>query len=123
MNYNELIHEYEVDVEFPDVSGIEHLDMLLARSEIAEIEHTLTNEQRQRVYKADKHLIEHAQQFYDSIQRIASLDQWRHRHNAQITHWWWYLDVIAQVARSFDISLKPISQRSSSLAGEFSISG
>jgi hypothetical protein len=76
MNYDELVREYEVDVEFPDVSGIEHLDMLLARSEIANIEHHLTDEQRQRVYKADKQLVEHAQQFYESIQRIASLAQW-----------------------------------------------
>ena len=25
MNYNDLLDEYEVDVDFPDASGIEHL--------------------------------------------------------------------------------------------------
>lgn len=118
MKYDELIHEYEVDVEFPDVCGIEHLDMLLARSEIAAIEHELTDDQRQRVYNADKHLIEHAQQFYEAIQRIASLEQWRCRHNAKGTQWWWYLDVIAQLARSLAISVTPITQSSSLPAAE-----
>lgn len=123
MNYDELIHDYEVDVEFPDVSGIEHLDMLLARSEIAEIEHDLTEEQRQRVYNADKLLVEYAQQFYESIQRIASLEQWRQHHKAKVTHWWWYLDVIAQVTGTFDISIKPFSQSSLSPKLESSIAG
>ena len=35
MNYNNLIDDYEVDVDLPEVSGIEHLDMLLTRSELA----------------------------------------------------------------------------------------
>ena len=29
-----LLSAYEVDVQFPDVSGFEHLDMLLTRSKI-----------------------------------------------------------------------------------------
>ena len=73
MKHNDLIHEYEVDVEFPDVSGIEHLDMFLTRSEIAAIEHELTEEQRQRLYHADQLLIEQAQQFYEAIQQILNV--------------------------------------------------
>lgn len=33
---NDLLTAYEVDVRFPDVSGMEHLDMLLTRSALAE---------------------------------------------------------------------------------------
>ena len=32
---NDLLTAYEVDVRFPDVSGMEHLDMLLTRSKLA----------------------------------------------------------------------------------------
>ena len=48
MNYKDLIDEYEVDVDFPDASGIEHLEMLLTRNELAAIEQELTPAQRQR---------------------------------------------------------------------------
>ena len=41
-SYDELIAAYEVDVRFPDVSGIEHLDMLLTCSKIAKGERYLT---------------------------------------------------------------------------------
>ena len=34
MSHKELIAAYEVDVQFPDVSGMEHLDMLMTRSEL-----------------------------------------------------------------------------------------
>jgi len=34
MNYKDLITSYETDVQFSEVSGMEHLDMLMIRSEI-----------------------------------------------------------------------------------------
>lgn len=107
MDYEELIHAYEVDTEFPDVSGIELLDMLLARSDIARFESELTDEQRTRVYKADQRFIEDAPKFYASIQRIAHLEQWRSEHNPQSSDWWWYLDVIAQLEKTFTLSIRP----------------
>jgi hypothetical protein len=36
MSYKELIAAYEADVQFPNVSGMEQLDMLMTRSEIAQ---------------------------------------------------------------------------------------
>ena len=48
MNYKEMLSAYETDVQFPDVSGMEHLDMLLTRSELAKYEPHLTEEERQR---------------------------------------------------------------------------
>ncbi len=96
-NYDELIAAYEVDVRFPDVSGMEHLDMLLTRSEIARGEHHLTAEQRVRLAEADKVLLQQAGRFYQAIQKIADLDAWRRDENAPPAHWWWYLDVLAQL--------------------------
>ena len=96
-NFDELIAAYEIDVRFPDVSGMEHLDMLLTRSEIARGEHHLTAEQRARLAEADKVLLQQTLHFYEAIQRIADLDAWRRDENAPPSHWWWYLDVLVQV--------------------------
>ena len=97
MNYNELITAYETDVQFPDVSGMEHLDMLMTRSEIAGHNAHLSNEEWQRVLNADRDLQNQAKQFYTAIQKIADLADWRQQQNVPATHWWWYLDTIIQL--------------------------
>jgi hypothetical protein len=73
-NYDQLVAAYEVDVRFPDVSGIEHLEMLRTRSDIARGETHLTAEQRARLAEADKLLLQQAHRFYQAIQRIADLE-------------------------------------------------
>jgi len=95
--YKELIAAYEADVQFPDVSGMEHLDMLMTRSEISRNELHLSDEERERVENADKVLLQNAEQFYDSIRAIADLASWRSDENVPPTHWWWYLDVIVKL--------------------------
>ena len=95
-----LIAAYEIDVQFPDVSGMEHLEMLLARTEIARLEERLTAKQRQRLAQADLTLLEQARRFYEVIDRIADLDLWRREQDAPPAHWWWYLDVLAQLPES-----------------------
>ncbi len=96
-NYDELIAAYEVDVRFPDVSGMEHLAMLHTRSEIAKGEHYLTDEQRARLAEADRVLLQQASRFFQAIQRIADLEAWRRDEDVSPAHWWWYLDVLAQL--------------------------
>jgi len=97
VNYDELIAAYEVDVRFPDVSGMEHLEMLLNRSEIARGKQKLTEEQRARLVEADKVLLQQARQFRQTIHQIADLGMWRRQENVSPDHWWWYFDVLAQV--------------------------
>jgi len=104
MTYEELLTAYETDVRFPEVSGMEHLDMLMTRSEIASIEPHLSDMQRKRVLQADRQLMSHARQFYDAIQAIADLASWRRSEFTPITHWWWYLDVLAHLPVSLDIA-------------------
>jgi hypothetical protein len=104
MTYRELITAYETDVQFPDVSGMEHLDMLMTRSEIAQNDLHLSDEERERVLKADRLLLKRAKQFYASIQTIADLAIWRRDENIPVTQWWWYLDVIVQLPARSELS-------------------
>ncbi len=94
MSYKELIDAYEKDVQFPEVSGMEHLDMLMARSDIAQNKVHLSDEERKRILKADHLLLQQAKQFYKSIQTVADLSSWRRDENVLGAHWWWYLDII-----------------------------
>jgi len=96
-NYDQLVAAYEVDVRFPDVSGMEHLEMLRTRSDIARGETHLTAEQRARLVEADKLLLQQARRFYQAIQRIADLETWRRQQGIPPVYWWWYLDVLAQL--------------------------
>lgn len=89
--------QYETDVRFPDVSGMEHLDMLLTRSRIAAVGQELTPEQRGRLSDADQKLLHHADQFYQAIGTVADLAQWRSESAASPEEWWWYLDVLTNV--------------------------
>ena len=96
-NYDQLVAAYEVEVRFPDVSGMEHLEMLRTRSDIASGETHLTAEQRARLAEADKLLLQQARRFYQAIQGIADLEAWRRQQGIPPAHWWWYLDVLAQL--------------------------
>jgi hypothetical protein len=73
--------------------------MLLTRSELARAEKTgqLSDEQRLRRAEADRILLEQVERFYSSIKQIADLESWRRQEDAPPEHWWWYLDVLAQV--------------------------
>jgi len=98
---DKLITAYEVDVRFPDVSGMEHLNMLLVRSEIAQAEgdDLLSAEQRARLVEADRILFEQSDRFFRAIRSIADIQTWREHEGASPEHWWWYLDVLAQTPR------------------------
>ena len=98
MNDNDkLIAAYEIDIQFPDVNGMEHLDMLLTRSRIACSESSLSKEQRQRLEAADRRLACQASRFYEAIHQIADLSIWRKNEGVSPSEWWWYLDVLAFV--------------------------
>lgn len=94
----ELIRNYAIDVEFPDVSGFEILEMLDLRSEIAERESELDDEDRGVLEEADRHFFENAHLFYASLASIANLTEMRRRVGVPPSHWWWYLDELIRVA-------------------------
>ena len=94
---SELLQAYVVDTRYPDVSGIEHLQMLRRRSEFADLEHTLGREERRQLAEADARLLTHAAEFLAELARFVDLATERHRLRIPSSHWWWYLDVLVQV--------------------------
>ncbi len=92
-----LLTEYETDVHFPDVSGMEHLDMLLTRSRLAEHKEEMDVEQLARLSDADQLLLRQAEQFNHAITAVGDLVEWRASVDASPDHWWWYLDVLTSV--------------------------
>lgn len=91
-----LLKSYEVGVEDPEISGMEHLDMLLTRSKLARMSNQLTPTQQDRLTAADRELTRQAKQFTEAIARIADLQSWRNDEDAPPSHWWWYLDVLVE---------------------------
>jgi hypothetical protein len=94
---NDLLQAYVVDTQYPDVSGIEHLEMLKRRSELADLEHTLSYEESRQLAEADARLLTNAPGFLAELSRFIDLAAERHRLHIPSSHWWWYLDVLVQV--------------------------
>jgi len=97
---NKLLEHYTVDVDFPEVSGLEHLEMLQIRDKIFEIESTLSAAEKELLARADQRLIEQAVQFYEELSRFIDFEQRRQTHQIPVARWWWYLDVLAQLPQS-----------------------
>ena len=94
MTNEDRIAAYETDTDFLDISGMEYIEMLYNRSEIAKVEAALSITQKTRLAQADQRLVRDAHLFYGAIKSIADLKQWREQDNAPAAHWWWYLDVL-----------------------------
>jgi hypothetical protein len=99
-----LLSDYEVDVDFPDVSGMEHIQMLMARSKLQELETNLNDIQKRRLSAADQKLLKQAGIFFETIQTIADLSQWRQTKGITAEQWWWYLDVLAKLPKNTIVS-------------------
>ena len=97
---NPLLKNYCVSVEFPDVSGAEHLEMLQIRDRLTEIESQLTEEEKILLTKADCQLVENASSFYQELSRFINLTENRKAQCISPQRWWWYLDVLAVLPMS-----------------------
>jgi len=104
---NELLQAYVVDTHYPDVSGIEHLQMLRRRSELADLEHTLNHDERHQLAEADARLLTHAADFLAELSCFVDLAAERGRLRISSSHWWWYLDVLVQAPTMPMGKLKP----------------
>jgi hypothetical protein len=94
---NRLVVHYCVDVQDPEVSGAEHLEMLQIRDRLAELESTLTSEEQNALAEADRVLVERASAFYQELLRFLDLAAYRQEHGIPPARWWWYLDVISHL--------------------------
>ncbi len=87
-----ILKHYEIAVEYPDVSGFEVLEILDMRSQLAEIENSLTVSEKATLEHADEILLDNVELFYEKIQEIGHLPELRKRAKALLSHWWWYMD-------------------------------
>jgi hypothetical protein len=95
MMMNILVKNYSVMVQFPDVSGAEHLEMLQIRDELAQVEFQLSEEEKSLLADADGRLVEQAREFYKELSRFVDLTEKRKFEEITPQRWWWYLDVLA----------------------------
>ena len=95
-----LLEQYIVDVQHPDVSAFELLDLLQTRSALATLEAQLSTEERQRLEEADSQLLAAAPMFVSRLLELAPLPTLRRRANVSPSHWWWYLERLQQAIRA-----------------------
>lgn len=93
---NLLLENYLADVEYPEASGIEQLQMLERRSELAEMEHTLSPPEKKQLAEADRKLALQADKVLAELSRFANLADERERLQPPANEWWWYLDVLVR---------------------------
>lgn len=112
---NQYLKHYATAVTQPNVSGFEHLEMLLVRDKLAESEDRLSGDQRKKLRAADHRLLSNAAAFCRELQRITDLSDERERRQPSAKHWWWWLDDPALPLRVAQAERTPAIARS--LAG------
>ncbi|MCI0696259.1 hypothetical protein L0337_30180 [candidate division KSB1 bacterium] len=98
-DFKNWLTNYKVSVKSPAVSGFEILEMLQARSHLAQIENRLSAAERSELESADATFLAHLDEFYTSLAEIANLSELRAQMNTLPSHWWWHLDKLAQQKR------------------------
>jgi hypothetical protein len=97
MNEMELLLKHYINaVQFPKISGFEVLELLDVRSKIAQCETEFSNIQRAQLEEADSTFMRHAVEFHESVVELGDLSAMRQRANVPCSHWWWYIDKLAQ---------------------------
>lgn len=102
---NHLLNNYCVSVEFPDVSGAEHLEMLQIRDRLAEIESDLSETEKTLLAEADRQLVEKVNDFYRELSHFVNLNEIRKERSISPERWWWYLDVLVFLSTSLKSEL------------------
>jgi hypothetical protein len=97
----QLLKNYTISVQFPDVSAFEHLEMLEIRDKIAEIEEQLSEQEKKELSLADQILIKNSVVIYGQLSQIIDLRKKRADDNISSASWWWYLDVLANLPQLF----------------------
>jgi hypothetical protein len=86
-------------VQFPEVSGFEVLELLDVRSRLATVESELDEAQRAQLEDADSVFLRYTPMLYESVITLGDLADLRRRAAAPCSHWWWYLEKLAQRER------------------------
>jgi len=91
-----LVQYYVKAVQFPEVSGFEVLEMLDVRSKLTALESELDAAQRKQLEEADGVFLKSATQFYENLAPLGDLGEMRQRAAVPCSHWWWYLEKLAE---------------------------
>lgn len=94
------LKSFIVGVNYPNVSGFEVLELLDARSAIAEFESGLSEEERAELEKADSLFLSNVDKFYKSISQVADLHEMRKRAGIPPSHWWWYIEKLVKTKKA-----------------------
>ena len=94
----QLLEYYVKAMRFPGVTGFEVLELLDVRSDLAARESALDGGQRTQLEEADSVFLQHTPMFYESVATVGDLRDLRRRAAAPCSHWWWYLEQLAQRA-------------------------
>jgi len=97
----ELLREWTEGVRHPDVSGFELLELMDIRSKLAQadLEGSLTLEERRALEEADGLFLRNAKEFYEQIAQVADLEEMRRKAGVSPSHWWWYLEKLSQMEK------------------------
>jgi len=91
-----LLEYYVKAMQFPEVSGFEVLELLDVRSRLATEESELDEAQRTQLEDADSVFLRYTPMLYESVIALSDLAHLRRRAAAPCSHWWWYLEKLAQ---------------------------
>lgn len=91
-----LVQYYVKAVQFPEVSGFEILELLDVRSKLAARESELDAAHRAQLEAADSLFLRNAPLLYESVAPLGDLNEMRRRASVPCSHWWWYLEKLAE---------------------------
>jgi hypothetical protein len=97
---NKLLADYVIKVEYPNVSGAEHLETLQHRDLLAEVEGDFSDEERKTLVTSDRVLMSNAAEVCQELSGFLNLENYRISKGICSRQWWWYLDVLAYLPES-----------------------
>ena len=100
MKKKDLLRSFIVGVNYPNVSGFEALELLDARSVIAEVESKLTQEEKVELERADGLFLSNLDKVYKSVTQVADLHEMRKRAGISPSHWWWYIKKLVKTKKA-----------------------
>jgi hypothetical protein len=92
---NELLAIYIASLDYPNVSGAEHLELLNVRDQIEESANTFSPQEKNKITRSRQKNVDYMAIIYQEISRFINLSNYRNQHGISPHQWWWYLDVLS----------------------------
>jgi hypothetical protein len=109
---NQLLQNYSIQVDYPDVSGAEYLEVLQIRDRLAETEAGFASEERAILAEADRKLMMNTMKIHQELSQFIDLPRYRIEQEIPAQKWWWYLDVLNYLPSGLgQVIQSPITQR------------